>query len=164
MVLTCIPAYAAEVVEDIPSIQSFTDDPVAEDDLIMIVTAGINAPSAINQQPWHFSVVTDPAVFDEINGGSSGDSADGESAEGESAEGKSEDAAAPEGESEGGAATTANASVGDSPVAIIISCTGIITLKQRYVPFFVLIRSRSRTYVSGSICSIPLIPDGVNSI
>ena len=103
MVLTCLPASAAEVVEDIPTIQSFTSDPVAEEDLIKIVTAGINAPSAINQQPWHFSVVTDPAVLEEIAGGgdSSGDSADSEAAEGESAEeaAPAEDAAAAEGES-----------------------------------------------------------------
>ena len=147
MVIGCIPAYAAEVMEDIPTIQSFTDDPVAQEDLAKIVNAGVNAPSAINQQPWHFSVVTDPAVMEQINGGgSSGDSGDSEAAdaaEGESAGG--EDAAASEGgESEGGedaaaseggedaaaapaASTSAKASVGDSPVVIIISAAAEAT-------------------------------------
>ena len=174
MILTCIPAFAAEVVEDFPTIQSFTDASVAEEDLAKIVNAGINAPSAINQQPWHFSVITDPAVMEEIagggdSGGDSGDSAaegaedaapaaegdsgdseggdaaapaEGDSgdseggdaaapAEGDSGDSEGGDAAAPaEGDSEGGdaaAATSAKASVGDSPVVIVISCTGEAT-------------------------------------
>ena len=132
-------ADAAAKVEDFPTIQSFTEDQIPEEDVIKIVNAGINAPSAINQQPWHFSVVTDPAMFDEINGGdSSGDSAgsDAEAAEGaeapaaESEGGESEGGEAAEsegGESEGAeggeaaASTSAKASVGDSPLVIIVS-------------------------------------------
>ena len=34
--------------------------------------AGINAPSAMNGQPWHFSVVTDAAVLQQISDGMSG--------------------------------------------------------------------------------------------
>ena len=135
MAVTCIPSFAAErpvdpiaVVEDIPTIQFFTEEPVSEEDLAIIVNAGVNAPSGVNSQPWHFAVVTDPAVLDDIANGagdSSGDSA-GDSAEDAAAGDSAEDTA---GDSEGDSAETADistaegrASVGDSPVAIIISC------------------------------------------
>ena len=56
-------ADAAALVADIPTIQAFTQDAVDETDLQTILTAGVNAPSAMNNQPWHFSVVTDPDVL-----------------------------------------------------------------------------------------------------
>ena len=49
---------AQGVVEDIPTIQAFLDEPVPDSDLQKIVNAGINSQSAMNGQPWHFSVVT----------------------------------------------------------------------------------------------------------
>ena len=60
---------AASLVEDLPTVQSFTADGVAEEDITRIIHAGINSPSAMNQQPWHFSVITDPAVTAEIASG-----------------------------------------------------------------------------------------------
>ncbi|MBQ9031392.1 MAG: nitroreductase family protein [Parasporobacterium sp.] len=107
---------AIQLVEDVSTIQSFAQTPVAQEDIEKIVAAGINSPSAVNQQPWHFSVVTDSAILEEIAGGgaSSGDASDG----GESAEGESPDM---EGSSEG---TTAieKTDVADIPLAIVISC------------------------------------------
>lgn len=50
---------AAELVADIATTQYFTDEAVDEGDIEIIVQAGLNAPSAMNGQPWHFSVITD---------------------------------------------------------------------------------------------------------
>lgn len=46
--------------------QSFTKEPVPEADITAILRAGINAPSALNLQGWHFSAVTDGAILAEI--------------------------------------------------------------------------------------------------
>ena len=58
---------AVKLVADIPTTQYFTDEAVAEGDIDTILMAGINAPSAINKQPWHFSVITDAAVLQQIS-------------------------------------------------------------------------------------------------
>lgn len=44
------------------SIRSYQPQPIAEDQLDRILEAGRLAPSAANQQPWHFLVITDPTV------------------------------------------------------------------------------------------------------
>ncbi|MDR3355427.1 MAG: nitroreductase family protein [Synergistaceae bacterium] len=41
------------------SVRKFTSDPVSEQDIQDILTAGLAAPSAINLQPWFFVVVRD---------------------------------------------------------------------------------------------------------
>jgi len=46
--------------------KSFTNDAVSDSDLEIILKSGINAPSARNSQPWHFSVVKDTAILEEI--------------------------------------------------------------------------------------------------
>ncbi len=131
---------AAALVLDIPTTQYFTHEAVAAEDIDAIMMAGSNAPSAMNGQPWHFSVITDPAVMEEISGGMSFGGApagmgempegfappqDGEAPGGEAT---AEGAAIPEGVPDGtmsappagGAATKAG--VGDSPLVIVISC------------------------------------------
>ena len=142
VMLSAMTVYAQpdtlSLVEDIPTIQSFTQDPVAEEDITRIVNAGINAPSAVNSQPWHFSVITDAEVLQDIArgmgmpaGDSEGDSADsqGESAEEAAPAGGPEGGSegAPAGESGGGSAPApggggAKAGVADVPLAIVISC------------------------------------------
>lgn len=57
---------AVELVSDIVTSQYFTDDKVSDDDIETILMAGINAPSAMNGQPWHFSVITDAALLQQI--------------------------------------------------------------------------------------------------
>ncbi len=42
---------AVELVKDIPTTQYFTDEAVSEDDIETILLSGVNAPSAMNQQP-----------------------------------------------------------------------------------------------------------------
>ena len=61
-------ADAAALISDIPTTQKFSDTPVSDEDLQTILLAGINAPSAMNSQPWHFSAVTDKAVMEQIAG------------------------------------------------------------------------------------------------
>jgi nitroreductase len=42
------------------SVRSFTQEPISENDLEDLLRAGMQAPSARNEQPWHFIVVNDP--------------------------------------------------------------------------------------------------------
>ena len=62
---------ALELVADIATTQYFTDEAVDEADIEKILQAGINAPSAMNSQPWHFSLITDKDVLNQINEGMS---------------------------------------------------------------------------------------------
>ena len=65
-------ADAVAVLTDISTTQYFTDQAVAQEDIETIVQAGINAPSAMNGQPWHFSVITDAEVLQQISDGMGG--------------------------------------------------------------------------------------------
>ena len=72
VMLTSLPLYqtlagdTASLVEDFPTVQAYTDEPVEEEDILSIVNAGINSPSGMNNQPWHFSVVSDPEILEMI--------------------------------------------------------------------------------------------------
>ncbi len=50
------------------AVRDFTSEPVSEGMLYQLVSAAGWAPSAMNEQPWHFTIVTDAAVLDEISG------------------------------------------------------------------------------------------------
>lgn len=41
------------------SIRKYEDKPVEKEKILQILKAGMQAPSACNQQPWEFYVVTD---------------------------------------------------------------------------------------------------------
>ncbi len=49
------------------SIRAYDPAPIPEADLQAILTAALEAPSARNLQPWHFSVVTNRALLDEFD-------------------------------------------------------------------------------------------------
>jgi|SRR5690554_223384 len=49
------------------SIRSYTDRPVEQDKIEAIIKCGQYAPSAVNRQPWHFTVVTDRGLLDKIS-------------------------------------------------------------------------------------------------
>ncbi|MCQ2237726.1 MAG: nitroreductase family protein [Bacteroidaceae bacterium] len=103
-----------QLIEDIPTTQAFLTDAVDEADLQRIVNAGVNAPSALNQQPWHFSVVTNA---DEIK----------QMGEAMKAAMQNGPAPAPKGDGKDDAPKPPTASgphsgLGDSPVVIVISC------------------------------------------
>lgn len=69
----CASAGADSLVETIlktGTTQSFTSDPVPDEDIQAILQAGVSTASAINQQPWYFVVITNQDLMKEI--GSSG--------------------------------------------------------------------------------------------
>lgn len=49
------------------SIRKYTGNPVPESTVETLLKAAMNAPSACNQQPWHFVLITDKAVLGEIS-------------------------------------------------------------------------------------------------
>ncbi len=49
------------------SIRKYKHTPVAEEDVLKIVKAGINAPSARNSKPFEFIIIDDRAVLDEMS-------------------------------------------------------------------------------------------------
>ncbi len=48
-----------EIIFERRSIRAYTDEPVSEEDVRSLLEAGMAAPSASNQKPWHFVLVTD---------------------------------------------------------------------------------------------------------
>ncbi len=103
----------AELIMDIPTTQYFTDEAVSKEDTEKILLAGVNAPSAMNGQKWHFSAVTNKDVLQNISdsmsmgmpGGTPPDMPAGS------------DKTPPK-----GAEKTVKAGITDAPLAIIISC------------------------------------------
>ncbi len=57
---------ALEAIRTRRSVRRFTVEPVTEDQLETLLRAAMSAPSAGNQQPWHFIVVDDRALLDRI--------------------------------------------------------------------------------------------------
>lgn len=57
-----------EAILDRRSIRKYIDKPIEQDTLKALVLAGMYAPSARNQQPWHFLAVTDKAKLKELHG------------------------------------------------------------------------------------------------
>lgn len=49
------------------SVRKFEDKPVEKDKIIQILKAGMQAPSACNQQPWEFYVVTDKEMIEQLS-------------------------------------------------------------------------------------------------
>ena len=41
------------------TVRKFTDEPVGDEDLRLLLQAAMAAPSSMNLQPWHFIVVRD---------------------------------------------------------------------------------------------------------
>lgn len=127
---------AVSVLQNIKTTQYFTDEAVAQEDVETIVQAGINAPSAMNGQPWHFSVITDAEVLQQISEGMGGGMGFGgrpEGApEGEMAppegmtppEGFAPDGAMPEGQPSAAPAggSMNKAGITDAPLVVVISC------------------------------------------
>ena len=47
--------------------RAYQDTPVSEEQIAVLVDACLQAPSAVNRQPWHISVVRDQKLLDEMN-------------------------------------------------------------------------------------------------
>ena len=103
--------------------QSFAADAVPDEDIQIILQAGASTASAINQQPWFFVAITNQDLMKEIGGSgmSFGGRPEGMSPpEGMGAPSgdKPEDSGRPA--MPAGGAGSAKASLGDSPLAIIV--------------------------------------------
>jgi len=49
------------------AVRDYSAEPVSAAAIHQLIAAASWAPSGMNEQPWHFTVVTDPAVLDEIS-------------------------------------------------------------------------------------------------
>ena len=94
---------ALELLTDVATTQYFTDDAVEEEDIDTILDAGINAPSAMNGQKWHFSAITDKKVLEQIAADMAAGTVTGTSG------------------SDNG--TQSKAGIADAPLAIVVSCS-----------------------------------------
>ena len=61
-----IYAEALELIHNRKSVRSFTDELVSKEDLLIILKAGMDSPSAVNFQPWNFVVVTEKDVLNKL--------------------------------------------------------------------------------------------------
>ena len=55
-----------QVIYNRRSIRKYKPEPIAEAELQEILNAAINAPNAANQQRWHFTVIQNKSVFDNL--------------------------------------------------------------------------------------------------
>lgn len=128
-------------IVDIATTQSFTEEAVSAEDMETILLAGINAPSAMNGQPWHFSAVTDSALLEQIAedmsagrpGMSPAGGGSGAGTPGMSPAGADADVGMPEAPPAATDTSTkipgtppaaggAKAGIADAPLAIVVSC------------------------------------------
>jgi nitroreductase len=49
------------------SVRKYTSEAVDQKTILRLIDAAVQAPSAVNQQPWTFAVVRDPATLDRIS-------------------------------------------------------------------------------------------------
>jgi nitroreductase len=56
-----------DAISERRSIRSYKDEKISRDQFDILLKAAVEAPSARNAQPWHFSVVQNTAIFKEIN-------------------------------------------------------------------------------------------------
>ena len=68
---------AMKIIHDRRSIRDYSDEPVSEEDMRMILEAGRLAPSGENAQPWRFIVVRDPDTRERLGAVARGGSAVG---------------------------------------------------------------------------------------
>jgi nitroreductase len=48
------------------SVRKFTDQKISDENVTALIRAGMAAPSGHNDQPWHFIVIDDKKILDEI--------------------------------------------------------------------------------------------------
>ncbi len=137
---------SAALLTDVKTTQFFTEEKLPEEDVKRILAAGVNAPSAMNTQPWHFTAITDEEVTKKLSEAMSSmrppASKDGkmpappsqesgeapkdppERPEGapEGAGNNSERPPMPEGNKHGFSKAPNKAGIGDAPLTIVISC------------------------------------------
>ncbi len=55
-----------EVLKSRRSIRSYTNDPVSDEIIAQLLDAAMLAPSAGNQQPWHFIIIKERVTLDKV--------------------------------------------------------------------------------------------------
>jgi nitroreductase len=55
-----------ETIKSRRSIRKYTAEPVSNEDIEALLTAAMHAPSAVNEQPWHFVVIKDRKALEAI--------------------------------------------------------------------------------------------------
>ena len=56
-----------KIIADRRSHRAYKDTPITQEQLNILLEAAVASPSANNRQPWHFTVVRDQALLDQIN-------------------------------------------------------------------------------------------------
>ena len=56
-----------QAIRERRAVRDFTSQAVSQASLRQLISAASWAPSAMNAQPWHFTVVTDRTILDEIS-------------------------------------------------------------------------------------------------
>ncbi|MCX5774143.1 MAG: nitroreductase family protein [Fusobacteria bacterium] len=56
-----------DVIKSRRSIRKFKSTPITDEELFTIIEAGNFAPSGHNEQPWHFTVVKNSSLIDELS-------------------------------------------------------------------------------------------------
>ncbi len=49
------------------SVRTYTGAPVSKDQLLMLVKAGMAAPTAVDRRPWDFIIITDKAILKKLS-------------------------------------------------------------------------------------------------
>lgn len=50
------------------SVRKYTKEPITDDTIQKLIIAAVSAPSAGNEQPWHFVIIDDKKILDKIPG------------------------------------------------------------------------------------------------
>lgn len=58
-----------QVIRNRRSVRAFMPEQIKDEELKGIIDAGIYAPSANNQQPWHFTVIQNKELIERLNNG-----------------------------------------------------------------------------------------------
>jgi nitroreductase len=56
-----------KTIHDRRSIRAYKSDPVSQADLELLIDAAVHAPTAHNNQPWHFTIIENKELLDRIN-------------------------------------------------------------------------------------------------
>lgn len=124
---------AANLLTEVKTTQYFTEENVAEEDIKQILSAGVNSPSAMNMQPWHFTAVTDEETAQKLadamnsmkppvtndSGSDTPDTPPADQTEAALTEGVPENAPK---DGTGFSKASNKAGIGDAPLTVVISC------------------------------------------
>lgn len=56
-----------ELIKSRRTIRKFKPDQISQEQLDAIIEAGLYAPSGLNSQDWHFTIIQDPSIIAELN-------------------------------------------------------------------------------------------------